>query len=271
MKLNLKSSVTARIDATMLTPEYCHSLSEKQLTKKTLPSSQGEIAIGDLFKIEKDSSESLLISGDCEQFDYIGAKLHDNQIKVEGSVGDYAAATMRGGRLEIIGDAGHYTACGMSSGTVIIEGDAGNATGGASIGAVQGMRGGSVLVLGDAGDRTANLMRRGLVVVRGNNGNYAAANMKAGNLVVLKKNGNYCAYGMQRGSILLGNASYAENLGDTFINQPYNYNMDFLILLYKHMEQLSPTLQNLPRKKLIRRYIGDLAVGGKGEVLVPYA
>ena len=271
MKLTLKSAVTVRLNAAILTPEYCRTLSVKQLANKTLASSDGEIAIGDLFKIEKDSSKSLLISGDCVQFDYIGAKMQADQIKVEGSVGDYAAAAMRGGRLEITGNAGHYTACGMSGGTVIVAGNVGNATGGASIGAVQGMCGGSVLVLGNAGDRTANLMRRGLVVVCRDNGDYGAADMKAGNLVVLKKNGNHCAYGMHRGTVLLNDASDAENLGDTFIAQPYNYNMDFLILLYKHIAQLSPTLQNLPRKKLIQRYIGDLAVAGKGEVLVPYA
>ena len=271
MRLTLISSPTMRINAECLTPEYCNKLSKKQLARQTLPSSEGEIAIGDLFKIEEDSSKSLLISGNCEQFDYIGAKVKESQLKVEGSVGDYAAATLSGGQLEITGDVGHYAACGMSGGTVIIEGNAGDATGGASIGAVQGMSGGTVLVLGDAGDRTANLMRRGLVVVRGNNGNYGAAHMKAGNLVVLKQNGNHCAYGMQRGTVLLNDASSTEKLGNTFISQPYNYNMDFLILLYKHISQLAPTLQNLPRKKLIQRYIGDLAVGGKGEVLVPYA
>ena len=270
MKLILKSSPAYRINAAALTPEYCNDISVKQLAQQTLPSSGGDIAIGDLFKIEKDSSKSLFISGACEQFDYIGAKMTDNQIKVEGSVGDYAGATMSGGQLEITGDVGHHTACDMSAGTVIVEGNAGDATGGASIGAVQGMSGGTVLVLGNAGDRTANLMRRGLVVVRGNNGDYAAANMKAGNLVVLKKNGNRCAYGMHRGTVLLSDPSCAENLGDTFISQPSNYNMDFLMLLYKHIAQLSPTLQRLPRRKLIKRYIGDLAVAGKGEVLVPY-
>lgn len=260
-----------RINATILTPEYCRSFSEKQLASKTLPSSDGEIAIGDLFKIEQDSSNALLISGDCEHFDYMGAEMSEGHLKVEGSVGDYAAAAMRGGQIEISSDAGHYTACGMCGGTVIVEGNAGNATGGASIGAVQGMSGGTVLVLGNAADRTASLMRRGLVVVCGNNGDYAAANMKAGNLIVLRKNGKRCAYGMHRGTVLLSDARYAEHLGDTFISQPYNYNMDFLILIYKHIGRLSPTLQSLPRKKLMRRYIGDLAVAGKGEVLVPYA
>ena len=271
MRLLLKSSPLARINATILTPEYCCEISPKQLAKQTLASSEGEIAIGDLFKIEQDSSKSLLISGDCKQFDYIGAKMTTSQIKVEGAVGDYAAATMAGGQLEITGDVGHYTACSMSAGAVIIDGNAGEGTGGASIGAVKGMSGGTVLVLGNAGDRTANLMRRGLVVVRGNNGDYAAAGMKAGNLVVLKKNGKRCAYGMHRGTVLLNDTDSAQNLSDTFINQPYSYNMDFLMLLYKHIAQLSPTLQSLPRKKLIKRYIGDLAVAGKGEVLVPYA
>ena len=271
MRLTLTSSPTMRINAEKLTPDYCNSLSAEQLAKQTLPSSEGDIAVGDLFGIEEDSSKSLLISGDCTQFDYVGAKMKANQIKVEGSVGDYAAATLGGGQLEISGDSGHYTACGMSGGTVIVEGNAGDATGGASIGAVQGMSGGTVLIMGNAGDRTANLMRRGLIVVRGNNGDYGATHMKAGNLVVLKQNGSRCAYGMHRGTVLLGDASCAETLGDTFIGQPSNYNMDFLILLYKHIGQLMPALQNLPRKKLIRRYIGDLAVGGKGEVLVPYA
>ncbi len=271
MRLTLTASPTMRINAEMLTPDHCNSLSAKQLAKQTLPSSEGEIAMGDLFEIEEDSSKSLLISGDCEQFDYVGAKMKEHQLKVEGSVGDYAAANLEGGQLEITGNVGHYTACSMSGGTVIVEGDAGDATGGASIGAVQGMSGGTVLIMGDAGDRTANLMRRGLIVVRDNNGDYGAAHMKAGNLVVLKQNGSHCAYAMHRGTVLLGDASSAENLGDTFITQPYNYNMDFLILLYKHISQLAPALQNLPRKKLIRRYIGDLAVGGKGEVLVPYA
>ena len=80
---------------------------------------------------------------------------------------------MAGGTVIIEGNAGDATGGasigavqGMAGGTVIIEGNAGDATGGASIGAVQGMAGGTVLVLGNAGDRTANLMRRGLVVVR---------------------------------------------------------------------------------------------------------
>ena len=42
----------------------------------------------------------------------------------------------------------------MAGGTVIIEGNAGDATGGASIGAVQGMAGGTVIIEGNAGDAT---------------------------------------------------------------------------------------------------------------------
>ena len=100
MRLTLTASPTMRINAEMLTPDHCNGLSAEQLARQTLPSSEGDIAIGDLFNIEEDTSKSLLISGDCEQFDYVGAKMKEHQLKVEGSVGDYAAANLESGQLE---------------------------------------------------------------------------------------------------------------------------------------------------------------------------
>ena len=269
MKLILKKIPQARVDAAQLTPQFCHEQSVKTLAACMLKTSQGQVALGELFDIKEDSSAVLVLDGDFEKFDYLGAQMTTGHIVVHGSVGDYAGATLSGGQLDIHGNAGSYSACAMSGGTLVIDGDVQDRTGGARRGAVCGMLGGSVVVLGRAGDRTGDSMRRGLIVVRGNNGDYCASKMKAGTIVILGTNGNHTSYGMKRGTVLL-NTSEVE-LGDTFVRQPGSYNMEFLVLVFKHIRSLSSQLQSLPIQKLVCRQIGDLAVGGKGEILTSTA
>lgn len=267
MKLTLKAEPQTRIDASPLTVQLCSELSEKALAAQTFKTIQGEVALGDLFKIEKDSSPTLTISGDCQKFDYLGAQMSEGHIIVDGSAGDYSGALMTGGQLDINGNVGSYAACAMSNGTIIVTGDAGDRTGGASSGAVCGMAGGNIIILGNAGNRTGDLMRRGLIVVRGNNGEYCASKMRAGTIVIFGRNGNHVAYGMKRGTVFLNNTDI--QLGETFVKQPGSYSMEFLVLVFKHICKLSTKLQSLPMQKLVRRHIGDLAVGGKGEILTP--
>lgn len=267
MKLTLKEIPQARVDASQLTPRFCHKQSVKTLAACMLKTSQGEMALGELFDIKDDPSEILVLDGNFEKFDYLGAQMTTGHIVVHGSVGDYAGATLSGGQLDIHGNAGSYSACAMSGGTIVIDGNARDRTGGARRGAVCGMLGGNVVVLGHAGDRTGDSMRRGLIVVRGDNGDYCASKMKAGTIVILGTNGNHTGYGMKRGTVLLNTSEV--QFGDTFVKQPGSYNMEFLVLVFKHIYRLSTQLQSLPMQKLVCRWIGDLAVGGKGEILTP--
>ncbi len=173
----------------------------------------------------------------------LGIDMTAGEIVVDGDCGDFAGGGMRGGRLRVLGDAGHFLAA-------------------APWDARQGMRGGEIVVHGRAGDRAASGMRRGLVLVGGGCGRDCAAGMLAGTLVTPQ-----CAdspgSGLRRGSLLLTRA--APRLLPTF-NPSAEVDLSWLRLLARHVRASLPELVDPEPRGL--RLCGDLACGGKGEIVL---
>lgn len=176
-------------------------------------------------------------------------------------------AGMRGGTLTIDGDAGHFAGQAMRGGTLIVNGNAGNFVGAPLPGDRQGMRGGIIAIFGNAGDRVGERMRRGLILVGGNAGPWAAANMLAGTVVVAGECGPNPGLGLRRGSLILLRAP--PGLPATF-NDGGVHDFLFLALLDRHLRGLGAPIDRFPPlEPRMRRYSGDLACGGAGEILVP--
>jgi len=205
------------------------------------------------------------IEGSCDRLDCIGQDMADGEIVVEGDAGVRVGRLMKGGRLTIRGAAGPWAASGMKGGAVEIFGNAGDRLGGPLAGEVAGMRGGVVLLHGSAGERAGDRLRRGTIVIEGGAGAYAGSRMIAGTLVVLGRTGPLPGYLMKRGTIVLG--EQAEEMSPTFLDCGV-HDLVALRLMAGFLGGYSEGAGKLFRKPL-RRFAGDMATTGKGEIFLP--
>jgi len=118
---------------------------------------------------------------------------------------------------------------------------------------------------GSAGTRLADRMRRGCVVVFGDTGDFMASRMVAGTVALAGRCGAHPGWGMRRGSLVF--AGFAPEVAPTFT--PVRSNADvFWQLLARDLASFGGPFASLAQRRL-RRYAGDLAVLGKGELLMP--
>ena len=183
---------------------------------------------------------------------------------VDGDVGDYAGREMSGGRLDIRGDAGAVLASGLRSGLVTVKGSAGNHVGAQRAGDKFSMAGGIVVIEGHAGDRVGDRMRRGTVIVRGRCGAIAGTRMLGGTIWTEQGFGANPGLLMRRGSLI---GPSVEKLLATFVDTGRH---EFVILrvLSRYLAATLGPLAPRPITGPVRKYAGDLATIGMGELLI---
>lgn len=144
----------------------------------------------------------------------------------------------------------------MTRGQISIEGDCGDFLG-------SQMRGGTIICHGSTSDRVGDQMRRGLILIDGNAGDYCGSRLIAGTIGVFGSVGNYVGFAMKRGTILLTQTPKSHaTIQDCGI-----HTLPFLALLFTSFNGLTTrfnTIKNLRAK----RFAGDLACNGNGEILV---
>lgn len=262
--LTLSRRPDQRLDLSALTPQRIAGLSESEIEKIELQTTRWRVVVGDVFRLRMGDAAHIRIEASCDRLDCIGQEMTDGEIIVEGDAGARAGRLMKGGRLTVRGGAGPWAASGMTGGAIEIFGDAADRLGGPLAGEVAGMRGGTVLVHGRAGERAGDRLRRGTIVVEGSAGVYAGSRMIAGTLVVLGRTGPLPGYLMKRGTIVLGDNS--EEMSPTFLDCGV-HDLVALRLMGDFLRTHSARAGQLFRKPL-RRFAGDMATGGKGEIFV---
>lgn len=205
----------------------------------------GRIPLGDLFDIEGNPEGRIRFSGDLERADRLGAGLSQGEVLVEGNVGREAGLAQAGGSLDI-------------------NGNAGPGAGAAPAGFKRGMTGGELIVRGSAGPEAGARMRRGLLVIAKSAGERTGLGMIAGTVVVLGSAGADTGLWSKRGSILA--------LGKIIPPATYSYACSYQpIVLRLLLTRLSVRYGlSIARKHFTgfyRRYSGDMAELGKGEIL----
>jgi len=265
--LTLKEAPRQRVDMSPLVPERLQATRGSDIARIALASGNRAIPLGDLFEIEPGDANEIVIRGTCGRFDFIGAGMRAGSLTVEGDAGACLGHGMRGGRLRVTGSAGPWAGAAMRGGVVEIGGDAGDFLGGALPGDMLGMRGGFVAVRGGAGERAGDRMRRGVIVIDGDTGAYAGARMIAGTLVALGGEvGPYPGYGMKRGTLWLRNPPRRSL--PTFADNGW-HELGFLRVLRGALARIQSGSRSLEELGLrVRRFVGDAAYGGKGEILV---
>ena len=263
LTLTLRAPPPRSVDLSALIPDRLAGMNADQIG--ALPLCDG-LDVADLFDVDGGDAQHLVIRNSCDRLTHIGSAMRSGTITVEGDCGAYAGLGLNGASLDISGNAGAFAGSGMKAGAIRIGGNAGDFAGGALAGDRQGMRGGILAIHGDAGDRTGERMRRGLLLVGGSAGAYCGANMLAGTIFVAGKVGTMPGFSLKRGTLLL--ACMPDPLPVTFQDSG-EHAMLFLTLLEKQLQRDGDAFARfLPFSANVRRYCGDLAWGGTGEILV---
>ncbi len=206
---------------------------------------QGSVALGDVCEVKGTPAGRIRFEGDFSQVDRLAAGLTEGEVVVDGDLGRDAGAGMAGGSVEVTGDAG-------------------SGVGSAALEARRGMTGGELVVHGSVGSEAGSRMRRGLVVVGRDAGGDAGFGMIAGSVVILGGATGEVGLWSKRGSIVA--------LGVVKIPVTYRYACTYQPTHVRVMLQRLRTRYSLPLEDrhlvgLYRRYSGDLADLGRGEIL----
>jgi formylmethanofuran dehydrogenase subunit C len=246
MIARIKISLDQRADFTEVLAGSWSTLAPGDLAHRTVELERdGRVAAGDLFDFTGTPGGQIRLTGDLEQLDRLGAGLSEGQVIVEGNVGRESGVGMSGGSLDI-------------------QGNAGPRAGGALPAYKRGMSGGELIVRGSAGDEAGASMRRGLLVIGRAAGARAGLGMIAGNIIVFGAAGTDTGLWSKRGSVVaLGGIAPPATYSYACTYQPVHLRLMFMRLQVLYGLRVQKRYLN----GLFRRYSGDLAELGKGEIL----
>jgi len=259
--LTLKEQPNVPLEAEMLSPDVTAALDHDAVCALPVFLGKRQCRLDDFFDVDGAASDAIEIRGDAARVKHIGRGMTRGRINVIGNVGMHLGAVMRGGTIEVSGNASDWVGAEMRGGLIRIGGSAGGQIGAAYRGSMAGMNGGTVIVGGNAGLEVGMRMKRGIIVVRGAVRDFAGLQMKGGTIFLLGGAEIRTGAWMTRGTIV---ALTTLRLLPTFA-YACTYNPSFLGLYAKHLQPLGVPL---PNDGSYRRYTGDAAVPGKGEILM---
>ena len=252
------------VEAEVLTVDRLAGLSAAALARLPIVVGNRAEPLGDLFRVEGDGAEEIVVEGDLSRFALVGAGQTRGTLRVLGPVGPGAGSGLAGGALLIEGDAGERAGEGMRGGVLRIGGAAGALLGAPRPGERRGIDRGVILVEGRAGPMAGYRMRRGTVAVLGEAGEGAGTGMIGGTMILAAGAGGGAGALMTRGTIVLGRPqeplpTFRPSGRGTFsFLRPYR---DALAAAGAAGAVLSLAGGH-------ERYVGDLAAGGLGEILI---
>lgn len=267
--LEQKQTIPVILDGNRMNPEHLAMLSKKQIAALKLPINTGkeEVSLGDLCTVSGKISEDIRMLGDFSKVRRLGYGMQKGKLIIEGVAGDELGSSMQGGAILVHGNAGSWVGASMQGGYIEITGHAKHYLGGIRLAAFHGMNGGTIFLHKSCGHYAGDRMRRGLLWIAGASGSYMASRMLGGTIVSTETVGSYPGIGMKRGTLFLYKqpARWLGSFGNCGMNEGA-----FLTLLPRQLKQQYPSVA-LPIKKFntrFERHMGDLSVGGIGEVFI---
>jgi formylmethanofuran dehydrogenase subunit C len=273
LTLHLRETPPGRISLAGLTPDRLGALSMAEIERLPLAWGNERLRVADLFRVEGEPCATLRFEGGHPRFADIGGGMAGGVCEVFGDGGDFLARAMRGGRLEVFGSAGSFAASGLTGGDVIIHGNAGDRLGAAMPWLGAGMAGGRVVVHGNVGERCGDKLRRGEIFIGGDAGAFCGTRLVAGSIAVAGRVGGYAGYAMRRGTLLLLGGGFAP--APTFA-ETVAASEAYLGLLWRHWRSIfggagpfaAFAQRAIAENPAPRRWLGDLAEAGRGEILL---
>lgn len=263
------------IDAGVLRPDLLLAMSPAQLAGLSLIRANQTIVLSDLVQIRRRTSrqDRLVIDAVTPMLHGIARGMRSGELIISGQAGPGLGASMAGGSIRMTGSVGDDCGIGMRGGRIHIDGSAGDRLGGVLPGHAFGLRGGEIHVSGDVGWRCGDRMRRGIIMIGGRAAGELGFRMLAGSILVGDDPGADCGYELRHGSIIASQAPARLPGGFADTGQ---HRLGILTLMAADRGRdrqpgNGPLAELLKRMRpgLARRWVGDLAIGGRGELLVP--
>lgn len=261
------------INASVLTPDVIVGKSIEKIRKIKLWHGNKQVPLSKLFRAGFSAGldmggPTLDIHGPISTVRHLGEDMERGKIIVHGDVGMHCGVRMKGGFIRITRNADHWLGAEMSGGKILVEGDVGDKAASAYLGSKYGMKGGSLHIKGSAGHELGMGMRRGVIVVEGDTDSFTGTRMLAGTIFVRGKLGKRAGASMRyKGSIIaIGEAT---DLLPTHVYNGEYKSMLFLRLLFDAIEGEIAGIKftEKEREGPYRRFTGDFAAGGQGELL----
>ncbi len=262
LRLNHPSAIP--LEAETITPDGFLGKSAAEIAALPVALGNQMACLGDFFAIDGDGAPDITLEGDLAGVKAIGKGMTQGQIVIHGNVGMHLGAGMRGGSILVDANAGDWAGAEMRGGQIHIQGNAGHGLGGAYRGSPKGMNRGLIVVDGHAGNEAGSAMRRGLIVIGGDCGDFTGAFMIAGTILVGGRLGERTGAGLKRGTIV---AYEPPRLLPSF-RYACTYSPPYINLLLRHLRSLGLAIPDAWMMGRYRRYNGDLAALGKGEILI---
>jgi formylmethanofuran dehydrogenase subunit C len=261
--LTLRAPLDRALDADAISADRLAALSAQEISALRLWDGRNVVTLGDVFSVSGERSQTVVLEGDLAMLHGVGSTMAAGALEIQGAIGNSVGARMLGGAITVQGSAANDAGSGMSGGSLVIAGNVGDRAGGAMQGASKGMTGGHIIVRGSAGREAGARMRRGVLCCAAA-GPFTGLGMIAGNIIVAGAIGDGVGAGNKRGSIVA--------LGGVRVPQTYAYACTFrpphlsLMLLFLR-ERFALSVDDAHVHGLYKRYSGDLADIGKGEIL----
>ncbi len=264
-RFTLKSAPALRADLRGVAPTVVAGLSLGEVERLPVGHGHSMQPLAEFFTVEPNAADETLFVGDLSRFDHIGWQMAGGRLVVDGNAGHYAGGCMSAGELVVNGNAGDLAACEMAGGTLTVSGNVGDFAASTLPGSMDGMRGGSLIVKGHAGARFGDRMRRGAALVFGDVGDFLASRMVAGTIAIGGRAGAHVGYGMRRGSVVFAASPALLQVPSTFVPAIAEAAV-FWQLLARDLARHGGPFAGLEARP-IERHLGDLAAGGKGELI----
>jgi len=266
MTLEYRGGAGPAVDGSMLRPDLLRGRGAVEVAHMPLCVGNAASTIGEHFDIAGHlDDDHLVIEGDLRGLDGLARGLTGGRLTIRGTAGHDLGAGMLGGSIEVLGDAGDRAGAEMRGGTMTIRGNAGDDLGAALPGSRIGMREGVIFVMGDAGRDVGLSMRRGLIAVAGSVGPGAGRAMVAGSVFAFGEVGRHAGAGMKRGTVAaLGpQPMVLPTFADAGRSRP-----PFLAIYLRWLRDRGFPVPPGAVDAATRRYNGDAANGGLGEIFV---
>lgn len=262
--LTLIQEPTVPLEAEVITPDRLAMLSHQEIRSSVVYHGKRQRRLDEFFEVEGERSDQVELRGNLARVRHVGRAMTGGSLTIHGDVGMHLGAHMKGGRIEVFGSAGDWLGAEMIDGEILVHGSAGQQVGAAYRGSLVGMRGGLIVVDGPAGIEVGMRMRRGTIVIGGRVRDFAGLQMKGGTIVLRQGAEIRTGAWMHRGTII---SLVDLTLMPTFAESG-EFNPTFLSLYARYLQPYGVELPHGGQAGTYRRYTGDRAVPGKGEILI---
>lgn len=187
--LTIKNQPKLYLEADSITPDAFAGKKAEEIADLPVYVGKEQHRLGDFFEVSgragaTPAETKIVVNGDLSRVKYIGMKMTDGEVVVNGNADMYVGAWMQGGKITVNGNVDAFAGTGMKGGEIAINGNAGNYLGAAYRGDWRGMADGKIRVKGNAGSDIGTFMNGGEIVIGGDVDVHVATHAEGGKIVI---------------------------------------------------------------------------------------